>query len=471
MSLRSMIRHSINHLGVVAASKVMPLASLLIYSRFLSPAEYGVVSLFVSYIWILGIAVSLNLHTAIGRFIYDKAAPAGELLGTTLLPIGVVFTLGILVAAWDLDRTADLLSLPRYAVPLLFAAAAGQIAESVLIQVLTARERSGSLFAAIAIRSGMSLVATLMLFQSLSSDRYLAVLWAEAATNALFVAYLLLALSADRPWSFSWSRLRAFADYSLPLIPYMLSLTLISQFDRVMLDRALGKETTGIYSISYNLGILLVMVASALINALNPRFFSAMDTQRHDDVRRDARAVFAVCAFCAFGLALFGPVVARLVIPHQYEQGFALIPLIAIGGLASVVFQIWARVIFYSKKTYQLSLIAVSASILKIGLNALVIPSLGIWGAALTTLLAYGFMAAATIVVINVDFRSFRVSVAHEAAWFSCLSIVLAMEHFLDIQGSIILALKAAVLLVVAIVAARSVRAFIASNASQASRP
>ncbi|MFN7834993.1 MAG: lipopolysaccharide biosynthesis protein [Burkholderiaceae bacterium] len=471
MTSRQMIRHTINHLGVVAASKVMPLASLLIYSQFLSPAEYGVVSLFVSYIWIFGIILSLNLHTAIGRFIYEKTAQAGELIGTTLLPIGAVFVAGILIAAWDVDRVANFLSLPRSTIPLLFATAVGQIAESLLIQVLTARERSGSLFAAIAFRSGVSLVSTLLLFHALTYERYLAVLWAEAATNALFTIYLLLVLSADRPWSFSSTQLRNFAGYSLPLIPYMLSLTLISQFDRIMLDRAFDKEAVGIFSIGYNLGILLVMVAGALINALNPRFFSAMGEQRYDDIRCDARAVFSVCALCAFGLVLFGPALAGLVIPNSYEAGFALIPVIALGGLASVVFQIWARVIFYTKKTYQLSLIAISAAVLKIGLNVMFIPMLGFWGAALTTLLAYGFMAAATVVVINANFKQFRVSVAHEAVWFACLGALVAIERFMDLQGFAALALKASVMMIVVVIAARSFRPFIRPSSAETMTP
>jgi O-antigen/teichoic acid export membrane protein len=86
MTSRRMIRHTINHLEVVASSKVMPLASLLIYRRFLAPVEYGIVSLFISYIWIFCIVLSLNLHIAIGRFIYEKTAQAGELFGAALLP-------------------------------------------------------------------------------------------------------------------------------------------------------------------------------------------------------------------------------------------------------------------------------------------------------------------------------------------------------------------------------------------------
>lgn len=471
MTSMRVIRHTINHLGVVAASKLMPLASLLIYSRFLEPAEYGIVSLFVSYIWIFGIVMSLNLHTAIGRFIYDKRSDASELIGTTLLPIGIIFFIGICAAVWNLDQVARLLNLPRSTIPLLFAMAMGQIAESLLIQILTARERSGTLFAAIALRAIASLTSTLILFHALSSERYLAVLWAESATNALFTGYLLLVLSTDRPWSFSLSRFRSFASYSLPLIPYMLSLTLISQFDRVMLDRAFGKEITGVFSIGYNLGIILVMVAGALLNALNPRFFSAMDGQRYDDVCRDAHALFAVSACCAFGLALFGPDIAGLLIPRQYAQGFALIPLIAIGGLLSVIFQMWARVVFYTKRTYQLSIIAVSAVVLKVGLNLVLIPVLGFWGAALTTLLAYGLMAAAVVALINVNLKLFYVSITQEIVWLLCLGFVVAMKGFFGFQGYFSTALDVAVMLIAIGIAVRAVRPCVRPSTSRVITP
>ena len=139
--------------------------------------------------------------------------------------------------------------------------------------------------------------------------------------------------------------------------------------------------------------------------------------------------------------------------------------------MASVVFQIWARVIFHTKKTYQLSLIAVSAAVLKIGLNVMFIPMLGFWGAALTTLLAYGFMAVAVVVVINASYMQFRVSVAHEACWFACLGAFVAIERFIDLQGSAALALKSAVMLIVVVIAARSVRPFIWQSATEAMKP
>ncbi len=453
-----MLRHTFNHLGVVVASKVMPLASLLVYSRFLEPAEYGVVSLFFSYIWIFGITLTLNLHTGIGRFIYDKQYVASELVGTTLLAVGLLFGVGLTSAFVGRGQFASLLNLPSASVPFLFAVVAGQVAESLFLQVLTARERSGQLFAIVATRSLGALAATVVLLISLPSDKYLAVIYAEGVSSLLLVVYLLLLLRRDRPWRFSWPVLRAYSGYCIPLIPYMLSLTLLSQFDRVMIDRFIGKEATGLYSVGYNLGILLVMVGGALLNALNPRFFNAMNAKNYGEVQRDSFSVFVVCMLCAFGLVLFGPAAAALVIPAKYADGFALIPLVSLGGLASVVFQIWGRVIGYANKTYLLSVIAVAATALKLGLNLLLLPVLGAWGGALTTLVAYGFMAAAVVFVVNRQIELLRVRVMREVLWLGALGAVVVLEFYFDTRNAGAMMAKLALFLLVAWVGWRSMR-------------
>lgn len=453
-----MLRQILNHLGVVAASKVMPLASLLVYSRFLEPAEYGVVSLFYSYIWILGIAFTLNLHTGIGRFIYDKQYNANELVGTTLLAVGASFVIWLAVGLSAQIPIASLLNLPVSLIPLLMAVTAGQIAESLLVQILTARKKSGKLLAIIAIRSLGSLVVTVVFLGLMASEKYLAVIYAEGIFSLLLVIYLLATFRNDLPWHFSFPVLRAYCSYSIPLIPYMLSLTLLSQFDRVMIDRFIGKEATGLYSVGYNLGIMVVMVSSGLLNALNPRFFNDMDNKNHDAVCQDAYAVFVVCAIFAFALALFGPPAAAIVIPAKYVDGFTLIPLVALGGLASVVFQAWGRVIGYANKTYLLSIVAVAASIVKIGLNLLLIPMIGAWGGALTTLLAYSLMTAAVIVLVNQTSKRLFVETKRVILWFVALATVVGFEFYFNVHGSGEWAAKIAIFVVVCTLGWQSVR-------------
>lgn len=430
-----MLRQTFNHIGVVIASKVMPLASLLVYSRFLEPAEYGVVSVFFAYIWILGIALTLNLHVGIGRFIYDKQYILNDLIGTTLLSNGVLFGIGLMIVLVASAPIASLLNLSESLLPLLVLVTIGQIVESILVQIFTAQQKSGKLFAIMAIRSLSSLTTTIVLLSFMSYDKYLAIIYAEAIFSLLLLGYLITILRQYWPWRFSWPVLRAYCNYCIPLIPYMLSLTLLSQFDRVMIDHFVGKEAAGLYSVGYNLGILLVMVSGALLAALNPRFFNDMDNKNHDAACQDGFAVFVVCAFCAFALALFGPSVAALVIPAKYADGFTLIPLVALGGLVSVVFQVWGRVIGYAKQTYLLSMVAVAATILKIGLNLLMIPMFGAWGGVVTTLLAYTFMAVSVVILVTRRADQPHVHAKREIFWLGALAAVVAVEFYVDMRG------------------------------------
>jgi O-antigen/teichoic acid export membrane protein len=373
----------------------------------------------------------------------------------------LIFTAFIIVVALNLNKLSSILSLSVFSVPFLIIIVAGQVAESLVIQVLTAREQSARLLSVVGYRSIASMAATVLLLYTISSEKYLAVIYAESLSSLFLIAYLLKMLRNDMPWTFSRAVLKDFIGYSIPLIPYMLSLTLISQFDRVMIDREFGKEITGIYSISYNLGILLIMVSGAMLNALNPRFFKAMEAKRYDDVIRDTGFVFSVCAFCAFFMALFGPQIATFCLSQRYASGFGLIPAIALGGLASVVFQMWGRIIFYTTKTYLLSLIASAATLLKIGLNLFFLPVLGYQAAAATTFFTYLFMAVAVIVLINFKLKLLRVNVTKEVLWLGILSVVVVVESMIEESGMLVYLCKGSVLIAVFLMTLRSFKVFL----------
>jgi O-antigen/teichoic acid export membrane protein len=364
----------------------------------------------------------------------------------------------MIVVLLNFNQLASQLNLPVFTVPFLIIIVAGQVAESLIIQVLTAREQSARLLIVVAYRSIGSMAATVLLLYTISTEKYFAVIYAEAISSLMLIAYLFMMLRKDRPWTFSRTVFKEFFRYCIPLIPYMLSLTLISQFDRVMIDREFGKEITGIYSISYNLGILLVMVSGAMLNALNPRFFKAMEEHRYEDVRRDTEAVFLICVLCAFVLALFGPEMATFLLSQKYAAGFELIPVIALGGLASVIFQMWGRIVFYTTKTYLLSLIASAATLLKIGLNLLVLTVFGYQAAAVTTVITYILMAVAVVVLINLKLKLLSVNVTREALWLGALSVVVVLVSMIDKADMWAYLYKGCILFVVLLVTLRSLK-------------
>ncbi len=408
----------------------MPLASLLIYSQFLEAHEYGITSLFFSYIWILGIILTANMHTAIGRFIYEDGQSDSELVGTTLAAVGIPLIIAACIGLWNANIIASFLNLPAFTLWFLLGVVIGQIAESLFVQILTARGQSGLLFAIVMGRSAVGFAVALMLLMQLSSDRYLAILYTEAIAGFMIAAYLLLFLQNDRPWVFSFKVLKSFISYSCPLIPYMLCLTLLVQIDRIMIDRFFSKELTGIYSIGYNLGMLLVLVANGLLNALNPRFFSALAERRFDAVRLDSSIVLSSCALGAVVMMLFGPNVATATIPGRYAEGFDLIPLVSLGAFASVAFQTWGRLINYAKKTYLLAAVAVGATVLKIALNLALMPEFGIIVGPFTTIAAYSLMAVAVATIVNASPDLPNIEWKDASIWFILLGFTASIQQW-----------------------------------------
>jgi O-antigen/teichoic acid export membrane protein len=236
------------------------------------------------------------------------------------------------------------------------------------------------------------------------------------------------------------------AEYALPLIPYMLSLTLLSQFDRVLIDRYFGKEATGLYSLSYNIGILLLMVVTAVLNTFNPAFFNALNNKNYARVVTDSRQVFALAVLTTGFLVLFGQEMAALVAPAQYASAFDLIPVVALGGLCFVIFQIWVRVIAYANRTALISAIAVLATAINMGLNYWLLPIAGYKVAAVTTVVAYLVMSLACVAALNYAVRLFKVNILPELGYVGLMSLVALLLHYAPLAYPVMLAVKVAVL-------------------------
>jgi O-antigen/teichoic acid export membrane protein len=420
------VRQIVNQLGVAVASKLVPIAIIFLYSRMMSVADYGVLNLFQSYLWIFALLLSLNLHVAIGRYIYLPGAAFESFLGTTLLSVGVVFVVGAIAILTFADATSVVLGLPPLLLSLMLATVAGQIAESLMTQIAIHDQRGDLLLRIVAGKALVSLSLSLVLLSVWESDKFFVVLLADAIASFILSVVVLMLLQRRIEWTLRRVHLAYIVRYALPLIPYMLGLTLLSQFDRVLIDRFYGSEATGLYSLSYNVGVLLLMVMTAVLNAFNPPFFAALNQGDYDRVNRDARLIFTLALVPTVAIVLFGPQLAYLILPVRYVEGFTLIPIVALGGLCSVVFQIWVRILAYFNKTATISAIAIVCAALNIGLNLWLLPLFGWKVAAWTTAVAYLGMGVLCHVAVTASRLMPPVLPWREAFWiFIVLALVL----------------------------------------------
>jgi len=107
----------------------------------------------------------------------------------------------------------------------------------------------------------------------------------------------------------------------------------------------------------------------------------------------------------AFGLSILALPLLRILTTPEFTSGSSILPLLASGLVAYGFYQVCLYIIRLVKKTQlEAYLLGISAT-LNIGLNLLLIPRVGILGAAVGTLVAYGALGVLTILV---SFRYLR---------------------------------------------------------------
>lgn len=439
---KSVIFHLRNHLGVAILGKISPIFAIFVYTQFMSPRDYGVINLYSSYLVLISVLLVLNLHTAIGRYIYSKDIDYPKFISMTIITVTALSLFFFILVAFNLNFFAELISLPKNVTLFMGIIAYGTILEMIFIQILIFKEKSSLLLKLNSIKALSLAIISLVLLFMMNKNQYMAIIIADLLIFAIFSIYILKFIWKDLYLVFDRQYFKLMCIYSIPLIPYMLSLTLLSQSDRILINYYHDKSQTGLYSLAYNVGMMLGMVMTAVLNAINPSYYQNMYEKNYLKVLDDSNAIFYIAIILTLCNILFGIDIVALVVSSKYADSFIIIPLVALGGLCSALFQIWVRAFAYVNKTYIISLISVGMTILNIGLNLLLIPTYGYKIAALTTFISYFGMAIVCMLIFKYYLKIFEVNILKQIFYILLLGGIYLVFINIDLNIYIALSLK-----------------------------
>ena len=332
-------------------SKGASLVFTPIFTRLLTPEEYGEYSLFSSYLSLALVTVTLEIPGSVIMRAFQKnrglesltaltasaiplllTAPAVILL--TNRPGGLAFphaplflALSLLSLSFINLYTSSAKFLYRTATPMLLALVQSVAAPLISIALLSssANERYGG--ALIKVGTG-----------SIVSAAVAAILFSLALTRALREARH-AGLDAVGYFGFARGLYKTLLSLSLPLLPYYFSVMIISQADKLIISERLGSEALGKYALAYSAGIALTAVTGGITSALFPWI---MRKVRAGDISTVRRALGAIISIGVPAVILFlcaAPEVFAALAPKSYGIALpvlfitALVPLpLAISG-------------------------------------------------------------------------------------------------------------------------------------------
>jgi O-antigen/teichoic acid export membrane protein len=218
-------------------------------------------------------------------------------------------------------------------------------------------------------------------------------LQAQLITYALIVLFLMLKDIKNFRFRLKRKELGDMLSYGAALAPGQMSSWVLTLIDRYFIKGMINLSAVGIYSVGYKVGTMIDPVFIVPFrSAFAPYKF---DVYKQEDGKEKIREVYKYFNFLGWfvilGLSLFGNTAIKILTTSEYAEAFKVVPLIAFS------YFLWGLVEFYgfglhvANKAIISSMIVTISAVLNIVFNFILIPSYGINGAALATILSYIF--------------------------------------------------------------------------------
>ena len=369
--------------------KGISMITVPIFTRLLTTNEYGIYSIYLSWLNILTVFTSLNLYYGVFNNAMLKYEDDRDRYTSSMQGLVIILTSGVFVV-YLLGHSLfnNLLGLSTVFVILMFV----EMLVSPALQFWSARQRFDYKYKSlIAVTLAKSLLNPVIgvIAVLLSRDRALARVVSVVFIEVLFCGSIMI-YQFIKGKSFYVKEYWKYAlGFNLPLIPHYLSGSILNQGDRVMIDNTVGKSAVGIYSVAYNVGMLMQIFTNAINSAFTPWMYTSLRDKKYKEIKRVASLLLLLMAGLVWMLMAFAPEVVRVFASEAYYEAIYVIPPIAASVFFIFMYILFSNLEFYYEKNKFIMLASIGAAVLNIILNAIFIPVFGYLAAGYTTLASY----------------------------------------------------------------------------------
>ncbi|KAF1082730.1 MAG: hypothetical protein GQF41_0497 [Candidatus Rifleibacterium amylolyticum] len=381
-----------------------------LYTRVLTPEDYGIMGYLQVFLQIATVIVAFGFHGAQTRYYYenvtDENAVGRFLFTINLVPLaaGFLLILPLSVAGYYGTWTFGSSNIPFSPFMIL-------TLWTVILQVIA--NNATNYYKA---KQNFFVAAILQVtrFLSITGFSLLFVLGYDMGAlgrvsglfvgMALFLVFSFSVYARNFVWKPSLGALKYAAAFGAPIVIHLLSSTIHTAIDRVMLERYVSLADLGIYTLSMTVGHALGMFVSSFNQAFQPGYFQLMSSNRKDKelqiIRTFKLFLIIMTAISSIGIILGGPFLKVFAGP-RFEATIWVFPWVILSVFMGSFYFFFVSPVFFFKKTKFLPLITGLSAVVNVFLNLLLIPEWGITGAAVATVISHVVQSLSSLWVGN----------------------------------------------------------------------
>ena len=213
------------------------------------------------------------------------------------------------------------------------------------------------------------------------------------AMGAMVLFYIIyknigISLSIDLP------TVKKFAFYSLPLIPMSFSGWIMDAADKYLIYHFCDTAEVGIYSVAYSISSLIMMVSAALYFTFGFSILKLWDEDReyfYNFIRIVTKWTVISLTLLLASLFIGTHILVSILAGPGFSAAESVIPILGLGLCAATMNAIFSSMFGAIKNSKIIMIVLLSAAVLNLVLNILLIPIFGITGAAVATAISYIF--------------------------------------------------------------------------------
>lgn len=390
--LKTFFKHGLVYSASIFLSRGLSIILLPFYTRVLTPNDYGIIDIMTITTTLVSYIITLEIAQAIARFYHETNESNGRIeysstafwftifMYTLFLIMALVFSNPFSILLLDTSELSSLFRVTLFYIWWngIFYFLQNQLRWSIqpkknaLINILD---------------SSFSIAITILLvlvFRMGVIGVFYGLLSGKIVAGVLAFIYT----KSDFQFVFKWNKLKEMLYFSVPLVPSSVGVFANLYISRIAIKELMSLTEVGIYGIGYRVATCVGLLLTGFQGALTPLIYATYkDEKIKTEIARLFHYFIAGALMIFLTLSIFAKEILIVFTTPRYYEAEKVIPYLVISVL------VFGSYIFFpglaiAKKTRRIAFINILAGVINTVLNFVLIPIIGIIGAALATLIS-----------------------------------------------------------------------------------
>lgn len=377
-----------------------------IFTQLLTTSEMGRVSIYSTWGAIVAILVGLGIEGTVGSAKANlEDDEYTEYISSALILATFSFILMFLLSILFRKSLSVLMGLDTGLIILLLIQSFFSFVISFVLATYTFARNHKMYLAVSCLSTILNIVLSISIILSMDSNRYLGRIlgWAISTIIIGVILYIKVVIKGKifislKYWKFA-------LPIALPLIFHNLSHLLLNQADILMLKKFTDDSIVGIYSVLYMIGSIINIIQIAVNGAWVPWYYEALKKGDKEELKKTSAIYIVIFTLLTMMFILGVPEVVKIFTDSEYWGGIPLVYIVIMGYYFVYLYTFPANFQFYSKQTKFIAIGTITAALVNVGFNFILIQYVGMYGAAIATLISYIVLFFMHFIIVKYRFK------------------------------------------------------------------